>query len=371
MSIKRILHVVTTMDYGGVETLIMSIYRGIDRSKIQFDFLCHNSIDNKYTNEILNMGGRMFMIPGPKHIGILKYEKKLYDFFLNHSEYQIVHVHLNQRNGEILKVAKKAGVPIRISHCHVANPNQSIAMKLYYKYFSYVNRKVLTHAFACSDKAGDWLYGKKIKYRIISNAISVENFCFNLNERKYIRDKYNIEKTEFLLGHVGRFDNAKNHDFILRVFDDISKKNSNKFKLMLIGTGYNEEEIKNQAKRLKLFSKIIFVGESNNLGKYYSAMDLFLFPSIYEGFGIVAVEAQCSGLMVLASNTVPNEVKITENVKFMSLADPIDNWSKYICEYVNIYDPSNREKYYNIVKESNYNINRLALELQNFYLKVI
>ncbi len=361
----RVLHIVSTMDYGGVETLLMSIYRNIDRKKVQFDFLCHNKLECKFKDEIEELGGHVYMVPGPKHVGFIKYRKILLNFFHEHNEFKIIHVHLNNRNGEIIWHAATAGIPIRISHSHISGVKYGLVLQIYRLFGKFLNNKYSTHRLACSKEAGKYLFGNR-DFTILPNAINTKRFIFSKDKRIILRKKLNVIDTEILFGHVGRFVHQKNHDFILKIFKECLDSGI-KGRLLLIGGGELESSIRQIAKQLDINNKIIFGGEHSELGEYYSAMDVFLFPSLYEGLGIVAVEAQCSGLPVIASTEVPTEAKITDNMYFLSLNQPLFEWINVIKSIINN-RINNREQYQTIVNNSIYCIDKIINILQELYV---
>lgn len=368
MEPRRILHIVTTMDYGGVETLLMTIYRQIDREKLQFDFLCHNRTESAFSDEIKQLGGRMFMVNGPRHGGFRQYINALQDFFETHPEYQIIHCHNSADNGIPLWQAKKAGVLHRISHSHIAELHSRFPYSLYESFVRRLSNRCLTERFACSKDAGMYLFGKNKAFRIMPNAISVDRFAFDKEKRASCRRELGIADDEILIGHVGRFAEQKNHRFLLRVFADLHERHP-ECKLLLLGAGKLESDIHALTEELGIRDFVIFGGLHSDLCCYYAAMDLFLFPSNYEGLGIVAVEAQCSGLPVVASNMVPKEAKITDRVQFLPLDAPIREWSdKVYAEALACQDC--REEYLEVVKKSNYNISILAQFLQDYYLSL-
>ena len=362
----RILHVVSTMDYGGVETLLMSIYRNIDRDKIQFDFLCHNRIESKFKDEIISLGGRMYMVHGPHHGGVFNYIKELKEFFSSHPEYSIVHAHMNRDNAFVLSQAKKAGVKCRVSHSHVAGGKYKPPYSIYVFFAKRINNVSLTHRLACSQAAGKDLFGKNKEFKVISNGINPDSFKFDLVKRNNIRQNLGIEKSDFVVGHVGRFDDAKNQAYVVEVFRHVLSSRINS-KLLFIGDGPQREEISKLVCKFGIENNVIFAGQHSKLQGYYSAMDIFLFPSKYEGFGIVAVEAQCAGLPVLASDRIPYEVGVTENIDFFSLNKSVESWACKIME-IN-YDLNLRSKYSIIIKNSNYNIMNTVDYLSKFYFE--
>ena len=364
----RILHVVGTMDFGGVETLLMTIFRQIDREKLQFDFLCHNSTDCKFSEEIKALGGKMYMVHGPRHVGLRGYEKELFRFFQEHPEYKIIHCHKSDNNGLILKQAKRAGVPHRISHCHIADCTYAFPMSVLIAYSRFLNKRCLTERFACSKDAGDYLFGKKATYTILPNALSVQRFAFDAQRRQACRKELGVSESEVLIGHVGRFAEQKNHRFLLHAFAGYHQKNPDS-KLLLLGGGDLERDIRALTAALKLKDAVIFGGLHKDLGGFYSAMDLFLFPSLFEGLCIVAVEAQCSGLPVIASENVPKEAKVTDRMQFLPLDAPLETWVNAIDNAL-ITPAPDRTVYAGVVAESMFNIETMAAFLQDYYLKL-
>ena len=370
----RILHVVTTMDHGGVETLLMEIYRNIDRSKVQFDFLCHNTLEGKFCDEIRCLGGRVYCVKSVlRSFGSYLYKRQVRRFFNNHPEYKIVHSHINGGNGYILQIAKEVDVPIRISHSHVANRGlKSIRDYYYIDSMVQINRNA-TDYFACSSDAARFLYSNKEieqKTIVFNNAINTRKFKFSNSSRIAIRKEMNLED-KFVFVHVGRFMEEKNHKFIIDIFSEIQNKISNAI-LLLIGEGPLVSTIKAQAQALGVCDKVVFLGSKSNVFDYLSASDAFLFPSLFEGLGIVAVEAQCSGLPTFASDKVPEEAKRTDLLQFIPLTYSAVEWAERI---VPIALKTHEEEYLNTrvdcandVKESGYDIVDKAKWLEEFYL---
>lgn len=367
MSPIRILHIVTTMDYGGVETLLMSIYRKIDREKVQFDFLCHNRIKSKFSEEIYSLGGKMFMVHGPRHGGVINYTKELRNFFLRHPEYRIIHAHMSYDSALSLYEARKAYIPIRIVHSHTAGVKTNLLHNVYVAFSKSICRKELTHAFACSEDAGKDLYGKRIFFRIITNGINVDDFSYDESKRNRCRKELDIKEDTILVGHVGRFDSSKNHEFLIHVFKALHQEQRNS-KLLLVGDGEKKSEIQDLVNSKGLKDFVIFAGQHRNLTPYYCAMDAFVFPSIFEGLGIVTVEAQATGLPVVASFKVPKEAKITDKMVFLSLNQSYETWANTILETVGK-SKYERAHYSKIVSDSPYNIRNTTKFLSDFYLQ--
>lgn len=301
----RVLHVVVNMNRGGAETLIMNLYRNIDRKKVQFDFLtCKPGV---FDVEIKKMGGRVYRIPYISDVGHFQYVKGLDDFFLEHKEYEIVHSHLDKMSGLVLKSAKKAGVPVRIAHSHNTRSEGNAITRTYKWFAGRLIEPNSTVRLACSNLAAKWLFDNKAT--IIRNGIETDRFEFSIAKRNEIRNKLNIDEKTVVLGHVGRFAKQKNHEFLIDVFHDYLKVNKNST-LLLVGDGPLRKDVENKVKRLDLNSKVKFLGIRKDIDHVLQAMDVFIFPSLHEGLPVSLVEAQGSGLPCLISDKVSSEVDL-------------------------------------------------------------
>lgn len=368
-NIIRVLHRGMSYNYGGMETFIYNIYKNIDKSKIQFDFIVPENTKIAYENEIIKMGGRIYKeicSIKSKPIKYLTYEK---NFLKSHKEIQIIHIHeCSCCNLSILKHAYRRKIPVRILHSHNNQYlfKRNVTNKIKEKYYKSNLKKFTTNLFACSEDAGMWMFGD-LDFTVIHNAIDCEKFTFNLIERNKIRRELKLEN-KIVYGHVGRFHDQKNHTFILDIFYEIVKKRSNAI-LLLIGDGENRKAIMNKIDKLKLNSNVILLGLKSNIPEYLCAMDVFLFPSLYEGLGISLIEAQASGLISFASEKViPQEVKITDLVNFISLNLSAKEWAEKIMD-VDTTSIEKRKEYSIQVKNAGYDIKVEALKLQNFYLE--
>ncbi|MBQ6717871.1 MAG: glycosyltransferase family 1 protein [Clostridia bacterium] len=365
----RILHVVGTMDLGGAETFIMNLYRKIDREKVQFDFLCHNRIEAKYTDEILSMGGKMYMVEGISHVGFLKYEKSLYNFFKSHPEYQVVHSHQNDLNGLILKQAARAGVKVRVSHSHTEYHYKSFQRKALFAFFKYNVNRYTTDAFACSKPSGNMLYTGKLKknFDVIYNGIDTNRFAYSAEKGQTIKDEFNLSNGP-IIGHVGRFAPVKNHTFIIDIFNEFLKLYPNA-KLVLVGTGDTLVQTKDKVKTLGIEKSILFLGLRTDVDSILSAINIFLFPSIHEGLPLSVVEAQCSGLKVITSDTISEDTVITDLITRMPLSCSAKQWAEKLDElYVNS-KSVDRSIYANVVNNAGFGSKQIAKTLVDRYLK--
>lgn len=368
--VVRVLHVVTRMERCGLESRIMDIYRNVDRNKIQFDFLTHRLEKGDYDNEILSLGGRVYYMPGIKPWSLLNYIHRLNVFFNEHHEYRIVHVHLNSYSAWALYAAKKIGVPVRIAHSR--NSGMDCNWKMVFKAMSklLVNKPV-THKFACSYQAGEWLFGKKgimppNIFMVIPNGFELSRFSFSQEIRKNMRKKLNLENN-FAVVHVGRLSHQKNHKFLVEVFNEICKIYQSS-RLFLLGEGELRGEIERQIANMGLTDKVVFLGNRPNVGDYLQAMDVMIFPSFYEGFPTTVMEAQCNGLLTLASDTLVKEVQITECLEFMSIKnDSPKDWAKRICA---MYRSIERKDRTDQIRQEGYDIKDTYKLLSDFYLRM-
>lgn len=363
----RVLHVVTLMERAGLETRIMDIYRNIDRSKIQFDFLTHRMEDGDYDAEIKSLGGIVYHMPGIKPWALPQYLSRLKAFFAEHPEYRITHVHLNSYSGWVQYAAKNAGVPIRITHSRASGLDHN--WKSIFKAASkLIVNGPTTHKFACSVQAGEWLFGKKgilppNKFTVIPNGFNLSKFSFSPEKREIMRKQLSL-RDELAIVHVGRLSAPKNHKFLLKVFNCIHKINPIS-KLFLIGDGELRDSIEKQVTSMDLTNSVVYLGSLPNVGDYLQAMDAMVFPSLYEGFGTVVLETQCSGLPTLASDVLPKETQITECLDFMSINDTPEKWAEKI---MNMFKSIERKDRTGEIRKAGYDIQDTYKLLSDFYL---
>lgn len=317
-----------TMDRGGVSTFMMNVYEKMHSEKIQIDFLVHTLSTGVRDEDILNLGGKIFRVPA-RGRNPLKNYRQIKQIMLN-GKYDVVHAHADAGNSTILSIAKECNIPIRISHCHNTNyTNKSLLKRFLNDQFKKQIPRYATHLWACSEKAGEWLYGNH-SFEVIPNAIDVQKFIYSPQLSKDLRKELNLEN-KFVIGHVGRFDYQKNHDFLLKVFAEVINEREDAH-LVLIGKGELEEVIKKQANQLGILDKISFLGESSNVNKLINVFDVGVFPSLFEGFSIAMVEMQVNGLPLVVSDNVPSEINLTDNIRFLSLDETVKYWCKTILE---------------------------------------
>lgn len=359
----RVLHILQRMEAAGVQTLLMNLYRKIDRNKVQFDFLVHYKAEQFFDKEIEALGGKIYRFSVREDCNFPKYYRELNKFFKEHKEYKIVHGHMHTLGGIYLHVAKKNGVPVRIAHSHTSGTQKNAKqfIKIIMKHLYAVDANVL---FACSDAAGKYMFGKK-KFEIINNAIIADNFIFSEAIREDKRRKLKIEN-KFVVGNVGRFAIEKNQRFVVEVFEKLSEICSDAV-LLLIGEGSMQDDIKAMVDKKGLQDRVLFLGNRCDVAELYQVMDVFLMPSLFEGLGIVGVEAQAAGTPTVCTNTLPDEIKVSPLIYRMDLDAPIDEWVDMVLNAAeNPQRHTNMKKY---IVEANYDMDALAKKMEKFYLR--
>lgn len=362
----RVLHVVTIMNLGGIENYLMSLYRNIDRSKVQFDFLVHRVEKGHHDDEIRALGGRIFYIQPLHPTTHQSYLKKIRDVF-KVSEYDFVHSHMNATSYEVLKMAKIMGVPHLIAHSHTSQNTLNWKATVRYMHKKLLNTLPL-YKMACSDQAGKWLFGKKSIFKVMPNAVDVEEYDFNPAIRNQIRTELGIKETDTVIGNVAQFKYMKNHEFMLEVFAFYYARNPHSY-LMFVGDGVLREKIERSAKEKGIYNKVLFVGQKSHIQHYLNAMDLFLFPSTYEGFGIAALEAQVNGVPVLISDRLPLELRMTSLVHSLSLTKGAKYWAEHIGQILKF--AGERRNCIEEIKNKGYEVKDAAQQLQDFYMNQI
>ena len=361
-----VAQLMTEMILGGIESIVMNYYRGIDKNKFQFDFIAPKGSTFPNKDEIEKLGGRIFVVPKYSHpFAYIKAVRKI--FRENH--YKIVHCHMNTMGIFAMYAAYKEHIPIRILHNHSMINHFFSRSEFKRNILKYVLRTFCkiypSHFCACSKAAGDWMYGKNFSYTIFNNGINVDKFKFNPEIRKSVRAELGLQD-KLVVGHIGRFCPPKNHIFLVEIFNNLLSLHDNAV-LLLIGEGELLDQVKLKAKQLNIEDKVIFLGKQNDTSKYYQAMDVFCLPSRYEGLPVVAVEAQCSGLPCLFSNYVSKESKILDSTEFLSYDDTLDKWSKTLFELANKQRVDGAEQ----VRKCNFDMQEEAKKLELYYQKLL
>lgn len=356
----RVVHILGNLSVGGVESFIMSVYRRIDRDKIQFDFLVHNLENDAYREEIESLGGRIFILDRLDFKNPLKYIRDLDNILEKHKEISILHCHFRGTEAIILKEAKKYGL-MTISHNH-GTQNSSKFNSLIRRIFKKDVLKYSDIKLACSDQAGTDFYGRG-SYKKINNGIDLEKYKFDEEVRQKTRRELKLEEN-YVLINVGSLSDIKKQDFLIRLMPDLLEKNPY-IRLLLVGDGPLNSDLENLCKDLKVKDQVIFLGNSDRVNELLMAADIFLFPSKREGLGISAIEAQASGLVSLLSTNVPREAGISERARFIALDK--DKWTYEILYYKG----SIRKNVIEDIRRKGYDIETSVKKLSNIYLHLL
>ena len=325
----RVLQVFAALDSGGVSNFVMNLYREMNTDQIQFDFALTAGEKSLYDDEVLSRGGRIFYFDPAE-----KLTENLRRVLREEGPFQVVHSHVFFYSGLVLAEAKKARVPVRIAHAHNAHTGESRSVHriAYERGMQMLIRANATHMLGCSKKACCYVFGDKImkdpRTMVVPDGIDYDRFAFNPEVRKQVRKEYGLD-TKFVVGHVGHFNPAKNHKKILSVFAEICRCRDDAA-LLLVGDGELEQDVRNRVSELGLTDRVVFAGAHRDVERFYQAMDVFLFPSRYEGFGMAMIEAQCSGLSCIASDVVPEETNLRGHAKFLSLDASTHDWAEEV-----------------------------------------
>lgn len=354
----RVLQVLGGTNLGGAESRIMDIYRHIDREKIQFDFLVTAGNDGYFSPEIKSLGGNVYTIPKYRFYNHFQYINAVKSFFAKHTEFSAVHGHMTSTAAMYLPIAKKSGVPLTIAHARSAGVDKGIKGKL----TRFLRRKLSKKCdmmIACSDLAGISVFGKKAqeagKVVFMPNGIDTDEYRLDTITRDKLRQQYRVED-KLVIGHVGRFHYAKNHEFLIKVFAEVLKIRDDAV-LMIVGDGSLRLDIERWVDENGVKEKVILTGNQSPVAPFFQTFDCMLFPSRFEGMPGTVVEAQAAGVPCLISDTITPQVKASELVEFMSLNSSYEEWAQKLVELVDdkyerpdlsqtMYDVNNQIAYY-------------------------
>ena len=379
----RVLHVLGNTNLGGAESRIMDLYRHTDRNRVQFDFLVHSGEEGFYEKEIRELGGRIFRVPRFRIYNYFSYRKALKEFFQKHHEFALVQGHMTSTAAIYLPIAKKAGVKKTAAHARSAGVDKGLKGTM----TRFLRRNLADKAdylFTCSELAGISVYGEKAvregKTIFIPNAIDCAGFTFDPEKRKKMREELGLTDA-LIIGHVGRFHYAKNHEYLLRVFAELCRMSAGaggstaetgadqKYHLILLGEGPLMEDTRKLAEELGVVDRVHFLGNHKNIADYYQAMDYFVYPSRYEGMPGTIVEAQASGLPCLMSDTICREVIATELVETMSIEKEPKVWAEGLQRRIDalVSKQENREKYAAKMAAAGFDVQAQAERMMRFY----
>ena len=366
----RVLQVIGSMNRGGAENMIMNLYRGIDKTKVQFDFLVHTTKEGLFDEEIRKLGGRIFSISRFKGINAFSYYNECTKFFKEHPEHKVVHGHIGSCASLYLEAAKR-NRKYTIAHSHSALTSINNLHDLFYRIFSYPTRFIADQLFGCSTEAGIARFGKKTvkkeKYSNFCNAIELKKYIYNEPLRRVVRDNFHFTDNNIVIAHVGRLTQAKNPEMILSVFQEIVEANENAICLW-VGTGPIEEKYKNRIVSLGLSNRIIMTGVRSDIPDILQAADCFLFPSLWEGLPVSVIEAQASGLPCVISDTITREVEVSELVEWHGLTESPKVWADR-CLQLAMSNREARKSPEQSIIANGYDIDTTSKWLADFYIQ--
>lgn len=361
----RVLMVVGQMNRAGIESRLMDLYRRIDREKLQFDFYTLHSEKGQFDEEILALGGKIYYTAPLSVKKLAAIPKRFETFCCAHPEYKIIHAHMNQWCGLILKGAKRAGVPVRIAHARTSLEKTNIK-NLVKNLVKIPTNRYANYKLAVSDKAGKWLYGEKAVKRgevlYWKNSIQVENFAFSPELRAKKRAELSLNDA-FTLIHVGNLRSEKNHPYLFRVFAEVLKQQPNS-KLLLVGRDQSEGQLPKLAQELGIFEKTLFLGSRSDVAELLQVGDVFVFPSFYEGFPTSVLEAQASGLPCVISDRITREISVTPLVEMRSIDEDPAFWAKSILEKMG----KERMQTGEMIAKAGHSLSDSVSQTQAFYL---
>ena len=367
---KKVLIVIQLVRRGGVEMVAINSARALDKDKFEVSFLLIDPYaqeqDDAFLKELKSEGFSFTALPENCVSYMARYS--FIKSYLCENRFDIVHSHVMLFSGLVLMAAEKAGVKVRASHSHIIkwNHKENLKYKAYKYVMQFLLKKYATHKFACVKAAGEFLYGKKEYNKngiFIANGINTENFALDEKKRSEVRDEFKIEKSEYLVGHIGTIYRIKNQTFLVKVFAEFLKKYPNS-KLMLVGEPVDTEPVIETAESLGVKDRLIITGQKSNIADFYSAFDIMIFPSLHEALPVSLIEAQASRLPCLISDAVTHEVKFNENVSFLSLDKSPSEWAATAGMLIE----TNRESI--DIKELTacYDIKNVIKQLENYYL---
>lgn len=358
---QRILQILTAMNRGGAESMVMNYYRTLDRSRYQFDFLVNREARGDFDEEIESMGGRIFRSMPIRPWTYPQYFSWLNKFFREHAgEFVAVHGHIQENSGFSLKYAKKYGVRNLVSSSHIAN--MGIDYKFLFRQFGklWTNHYAVTK-LACGQKAGEFLYGQR-PFKILHNAIDTRQYVINEASREAVRTSVGASPDTVVIGNVARLNPQKNHQFILDVFAKVLKRQPNAL-LLLVGEGELESRLKNQANHLGINDKVRFMGLRSDVNDVLQAFDVFFMPSLFEGLPVSVIEAQAAGLPCVLSDAVDHQTDITGQVQFYPLTMSHEEWANRLCDAAALGKCDNTR----LIENAGYDVHKNLAQLLNFY----
>lgn len=366
----NILMIIGNTERGGAQAYVLNVLRSIDRSIFQIDIAVNESVPDGYDDEIKALGSNIYFFPKFKFVNFWEF-RNIWEEICKGHKYNIIEAHATNAASVIFRIARKYGIHT-IAHSHSAGYRGNIIEKCIKKAFSKFTKYESDYWFACSDLAAERLFGKKYRsyprYYDIPNAIDTTQFLYDEDKHYRIRQALGIDRNTIVIGHVGSFTEPKNHTFLIDIFYELKKEKRN-YVLLLIGDGPLKETIEEKTKKLGLSTEVFFIGNVQNVNDYMMAMDILLFPSVFEGFPVALVEAQTTGLPCVISDSITKDVNQTELIHRLSLNLSAKEWAQKIMDSISM--TTDRKKYFEILNKSQFDIRKNTAFLMELYINIV
>lgn len=366
---NKILHIAGAMNVGGTETMLVNLYRKVNK-EIKFDFISYSNEEAYYDKEIESLGGTIIRLIPPNKAGFIGAIKDIRKVIKENGPYDVVHTHMLFNCGVAMIAAYLSGVKVRVSHAHTtSDESSSFIRKIYISLMRFFIKIFSTDFLACSNSAGKYLFGNRIindkRYKVLPNYIDYEKFINNYDKTNF-REELEIKNDDIVICHIGRFISAKNHEFLINMAKEMIEKN-NKVKLVLVGDGDLKNYIENKVKSIGIEKNVYFTGIRKDIPSILNSVDLFVLPSIYEGLGLVLLEAQASKVPCLVSEAIQPEVNLGIGlVKKLNLSCGTTKWTNEANNIIN----ENKNDDLDIMKaveEKKYDLNSILSNLLSVY----
>ena len=372
MSRTKVLLFVDRMRVGGIQTLLVELLEQFRAMQQPCDLLLLDDGEHyDLEDTVRQRGTTVYKLQGiwlRRPWDFPRYERAVQQFFAAHHGYQAVHLNSGPKNYPILKCAKRYVIPVRIAHAHNTGfQTSSKAAQLLGDLFKHTLRRYATRCLACSDRAGEWMFGDRWmaegKVTVLPNGIPLREYAFQPDVRRQVRDSWHVGVNTLVVGHVGRFTTQKNHSFLLEIFAELHRKQPDSL-LVLAGVGELQDAARSKAEELHLTDSVRFLGFRSDVAELLQGMDIFLMPSLYEGFPVTGVEAQAAGLPCVFSDTITREVKILDAVAYLPLDAPAARWADTILQLAKGTD---RQQACDVLIAKGYDVHTMAEKLIHIY----
>lgn len=361
----KVLHVLGYFDRGGAEAMVMNLYRNIDPAKVTFGFVVHGDRIGAFEKEVSENGADVFRVPDYTGKNHLKYKQSWESIFKKHPEYTVIHGHVRSTANIYLKIAQRFNVKT-IAHSHNTSSGEGLSATIK-NLFQKGIKKQSDYLLGCSMDAGKWLFGENVinqsNFYVLNNAINAQEFVYNEKMRLAKRKELGLTD-KFVVGHVGRFHEQKNHSFLIEIFKSLVEMKADSV-LLLVGAGDEKERIEDQVNKLGLQERVKFLGLRSDIAELLQAMDVFLFPSLFEGLPVTLVETQAAALPAVVSDTITKEIELTRYISYMPLSASPSRWADQLVEKA---DNSKRENTLSEIKCARYDIESSAAWYTQFIL---